>query len=272
MATCNQNNFTPTSILRGLPENQGGPGRHYCCNCAYQQGIEDSKTGWVPIEAEIVECHHGRMARLSVIDNLHQNQGGAQRHKCAVCAYAIGYGEDFELVDLEPTPENELEENSLVIVTAPTVLEPRTRTRNFIAHKSSAHSKAEHAAKIGLAGELFILQQEKERLRQANKEFLSNKVIHVSKKLGDGAGYDILSYNEDGSELHIEVKTTLSNSSRAFYISENELEFAKQHEESFRLYRVCNFDMERNSAELFILNTEELLKLNISPTNYICEF
>lgn len=272
MAECISNSFAPTSMLRELPENQGGTGRHLCCNCSYQQGIADSNSGWEPVAGEIVECQHGRMARLSMIEELHQNQGGTQRHKCVVCAYAIGFGEDLELINKTATPERELEENRLVIVEQPTVLEPKIKVRNFVPRKFSAKSQAKYASEIGLAGELFVLQKERERLQDANKIALSSNIIHVSQKLGDGAGYDILSYNEDGSHIYIEVKTTLGNSNRAFYISENELEFAKQNSESYQMYRVCNFDMERNSAELFVLNAEDLLKLNISPINYICEF
>ncbi len=272
MSECNHNSFTPASILRGLPENQGGPGRHLCCNCAYQQGIEDSKSGWEPIIGEIVECQHGRMGRLSVIDGLHPNQGGPQRHKCAVCAYAIGYGEDIDLADGKIQPDLELVDNSLSAIDVPDITKQKKKNREFKPQKYSAKTQAENAAKIGLAGELFVLQKEKERLRDAGKTSLANKIIHVSKKLGDGAGYDILSYNEDGSHLYIEVKTTLGNEKRLFYISENELEFAKQNQGSYSLYRVCNFNMEKNSAEYFILDTETLLQLNITPINYQCEF
>ena len=37
---------------------------------------------------------------------------------------------------------------------------------------------------------------------------LAEKVIHVSQIEGDGAGYDIKSFHEDGTVKYIEVKTT----------------------------------------------------------------
>lgn len=36
-------------------------------------------------------CRHGNDAPDETMDGLHENQGGRQRHKCAVCAYERGY-------------------------------------------------------------------------------------------------------------------------------------------------------------------------------------
>ncbi len=44
--------------------------------------------------AEIVNCKHGSAAPDSVLLNLHVNQGGPQRHKCAVCAYEKGFRQE----------------------------------------------------------------------------------------------------------------------------------------------------------------------------------
>lgn len=36
-------------------------------------------------------CKHGNTASDHLLDALHENQGGAQRHKCTECAYERGY-------------------------------------------------------------------------------------------------------------------------------------------------------------------------------------
>jgi hypothetical protein len=46
----------------------------------------------------------------------------------------------------------------------------------------------------------------------------------------------------DGSRKHIEVKSTRDGVESDFFISANEVEFSKRHPESFRLYRVYDFD------------------------------
>ena len=45
---------------------------------------------------------------------------------------------------------------------------------------------------------------------------------------GDSAGYDIRSFNLDGSDRHIEVKSTAGPASNAFYISPNEIAFSEK--------------------------------------------
>ncbi len=269
MATCNQDSYAPNRVLLSLPENQGGPGRHLCCNCAYQQGISDAQDGWEPTVNEIVECQHGRMARLAIIESLHQNQGGPQRHKCVVCAYAIGYGEDLIL---EPSEDVALDNETLTIIEIPEVGEKRKRTGTFTPRKYAFAPGTDRASEIGLAGEEFVFSKELLKLADFEDKSLVERAIHVSKKLGDGAGYDILSYSEEGKEIYIEVKTTLGPDKTAFYITKNEMDFAEKYKDQFLLYRVCNFDMERSAGNLFILTFDELIKLNMTPTNFVCEF
>ncbi|MES3011743.1 MAG: DUF3883 domain-containing protein [Pseudomonadota bacterium] len=61
---------------------------------------------------------------------------------------------------------------------------------------------------LGLAGEEFIVQFEHWRLNQLGQARLADKVDHVSQSKGDGLGYDVLSFDADGKERFIEVKTT----------------------------------------------------------------
>ena len=59
-----------------------------------------------------------------------------------------------------------------------------------------------------------------------------DKIKHVS-KTNDLAGYDILSFNDDGSERYIEVKTTKGGKRTEFYLTANELAYSKLMKDSY---------------------------------------
>jgi Domain of unknown function (DUF3883) len=94
---------------------------------------------------------------------------------------------------------------------------------------------------LGRAGEEFVLEIEKKKLEKFQRPDLLEKIRWVSSEEGDGAGYDILSFEPDGRELLIEVKTTNGAARTPFFISENECQRAAASAESWRLYRVHLF-------------------------------
>ena len=94
---------------------------------------------------------------------------------------------------------------------------------------------------LGLRGEEFVLEFERARLLAAGKESLAAQIEHVSVKHGDGAGYDILSFDEDTRERLIEVKTTKFGEYTPFYASRNEVNVSKRESPSYHLYRVYEF-------------------------------
>jgi hypothetical protein len=63
----------------------------------------------------------------------------------------------------------------------------------------------------------------------------------VAATRGDGLGYDIESFNRDGSARVIEVKTTGLGKHFPFYVSANELRVSQQRPRDYHLYRVFNF-------------------------------
>lgn len=81
--------------------------------------------------------------------------------------------------------------------------------------------------RTGDLGELWVISEEKQKLLKANKPKLAKKVKHVAKDKGDGLGYDILSFDINGNEIYIEVKTTKGNIYSTFFITRNELERSK---------------------------------------------
>lgn len=123
---------------------------------------------------------------------------------------------------------------------------------------------------IGLAGELFILNYEKEFLTKNGRIDLANKVKHASLEIGDGLGYDIISYNLNGDIKYIEVKTTKGSVNTSFFISKNELNFFSTQTNAF-IYRVYEFNKEEKKGQLSVIgNNEELLNKNIViPSNYV---
>jgi hypothetical protein len=102
--------------------------------------------------------------------------------------------------------------------------------------------------RIGDLGELLVLQHEQEKLKSFG---IKKQPEHQSKSKGDGLGFDILSYNEKGEEIFIEVKTTVRNYDTPFFITRNELEKSKQDSDKFFLYRLYEFDDTNNTANYY---------------------
>jgi hypothetical protein len=94
---------------------------------------------------------------------------------------------------------------------------------------------------LGRAGEDFVLEFERQRLVAARRERLAAQIAHISVTQGDGAGYDILSFEEDSRERLIEVKTTKFGEYTPFYVSRNEVDVSKRSAETYHLYRLYDF-------------------------------
>ncbi|WP_164517750.1 DUF3883 domain-containing protein [Rhizobium sp. TAL182] len=94
---------------------------------------------------------------------------------------------------------------------------------------------------LGRAGEAFVVAVERARLMDLGLADLAKKVRWVSHETGDGLGYDVTSYDENGDEIYIEVKTTRGDKYTPFYLSEAERQSALRLANSYRLYRVFQF-------------------------------
>jgi len=103
---------------------------------------------------------------------------------------------------------------------------------------------------LGQAGEVFALDFERWRLVQLGVGQLAEKVKHAAADDGDGLGYDIRSFEADGRERFIEVKTTAFGEKTPFFVSANEARFARDHADRFHLYRLFEF---RATPRLFEL-------------------
>jgi hypothetical protein len=122
-------------------------------------------------------------------------------------------------------------------------------------------------AKLGEYGESIIIDLEKEYLIENGLNDLSEKVEWISKTKGDGAGYDIISYDINRKYKYIEVKTTNVSPTEPFYISNNELNFCKAHLNNYSIYRLY-IDMISGPLILKVYNSTDILKLKLQPISY----
>ena len=146
--------------------------------------------------------------------------------------------------------------------------EPEVWRPSVLAHRDYLAREARNQS-LGRAGEEFVLQFERWRLIGSGKHQLADRVEHTSKVRGDGAGYDVLSYDDDGSERFIEVKTTAYPKETPFFITHGELAFANAHEDEFRLYRVFEF---RRLPRLFELRGRPDRHCRLDPISFRASF
>jgi Domain of unknown function (DUF3883) len=122
---------------------------------------------------------------------------------------------------------------------------------------------------LGVVGEEFVFHFERQQLSLAGRNDLSDNVRWVSKEDGDGAGYDILSFDGRGDKKFIEVKTTVGNSRTPFFVSRNEYEFCKHVGDSFRIIRLYDF---RRAVRGFELIGELEKHVALSTESFRAEF
>ena len=95
--------------------------------------------------------------------------------------------------------------------------------------------------KIGKDSEKLVYDWEKERLKKEQREDLAKKVFWESEENGDGAGYDIKSFekrNGEYVEIYIEVKGTNKSVNQAFDISINEIVASNRYGDRYFIYRI----------------------------------
>jgi hypothetical protein len=101
---------------------------------------------------------------------------------------------------------------------------------------------------LGSAGEQFVVRFEIARLLSIGQDRLADRVERISETQGDGAGFDVLSFEESGRERFIEVKTTAYGRETPFFVTRNEVEVSRDHDGQYHLYRLFDF---RNRPRLF---------------------
>ena len=149
------------------------------------------------------------------------------------------------------------------IIVAPPQIITMNEPREFYQHKAikiNYLEKEQSNKALGLYGEEIVIEYEKWKLIELGKDKLADKIEWISKVEGDGAGFDILSKNLNGSDKYIEVKTTRLGKETPFFFSSNELQFSINKASDYHLYRLFNAE---NDLKLFQKN---------GALNSICKF
>jgi hypothetical protein len=116
--------------------------------------------------------------------------------------------------------------------------------------KTNYLEREQKNSRLGFLGEELVIEFEKWHLINAGKEKLAEKIRWVSKEEGDGAGFDILSRNLNGTDKYIEVKTTKLGKETPIFFSKNELDFSISEKDRYHLYRLFSFEKD---VQMFML-------------------
>jgi hypothetical protein len=143
-------------------------------------------------------------------------------------------------------------------LTAPPVFNPSFKGQKVDFIKKNIENK-----ELGDAGEELVRDYEIKRLSEKGMAEFADRVRIAE----DGEGYDVLSFDENGNEKYIEVKTTEGNEKTPFHLSINEYIFCERNTGKYCIYRLYNFNYETNHADYFIIN-EPLNTLIFVPTDY----
>jgi|GEM_PF-1993855 hypothetical protein len=118
----------------------------------------------------------------------------------------------------------------------------------------------------GLEGEQIVVMVEKYYLSSIGRQDLADKVRNIAREDGDGFGYDVLSFFENGTQKYIEVKSTKQNIHNPFYMSENELSFLKQNTTDAFIYRVL---VDKEAPRLKVYSSSDVFNSHdITPSQY----
>ena len=144
------------------------------------------------------------------------------------------------------------------------------RIRDYTPKKYNFSEREARNKRLGISGEEFILRYERYRLNIVGREDLASEVEWTSQEKGDGAGYDIRSFDENkDEELFIEVKTTNSGKYQPFFITDNEVDFSEAYAEKYALYRVFQF---RDMPRIFTLPGNVKENVNLQPKTFRASF
>lgn len=141
--------------------------------------------------------------------------------------------------------------------------------------KNSGRRKIDYAQEqrrntiLGGRGESIVMDYERKRLKAAK---IRKAPVQVSAN-SDSYGYDILSYNEDGSKRYIEVKATTSGiGPNSFYYTENERQKAVEYGKAYHIYMVLSVKSKKpkiwDMGNPFLCNPE----FKLTPVTYKAEF
>lgn len=134
--------------------------------------------------------------------------------------------------------------------------------------KPDYEKEARKLKKLGDRGEKVVMDLEIKKLKEAGRKDLAEKVERVS-LTSDSFGYDILSFETDGTEKYIEVKATRAKIGSAnFFFTANELREGKVSKNYF-IYMV--YEVVSQSPKVWVIKNPfnpENINIVMTPINY----
>ncbi|MCU0881954.1 MAG: DUF3883 domain-containing protein, partial [Hyphomonadaceae bacterium] len=146
---------------------------------------------------------------------------------------------------------------------------PELERLTGIANKFDIAGRDARNRALGKAGEERVLLHERSVLTSAGRTDLARKIRWVAEEYGDGAGYDIASFEADGRPRLIEVKTTNGWERTPFHISRNELAVADENRATWCLLRLWNFD---RGPKAFEIRPPLDAHLSLTPTSFMATY
>lgn len=135
-------------------------------------------------------------------------------------------------------------------------------------HAPYAESAVGCNLEIGRHGEEAALEMERKRLGEINPSLARLVLPHF--KLRNRPGYDILSFDDSGKPIYIEVKTSIDDSPD-FFLTKQEYQKANKvvsEGETYLIYRYTNWG--KPCQELLIYNFREMKEqCEFSPATYM---
>ena len=119
---------------------------------------------------------------------------------------------------------------------------------------------------LGQAGEERVLAHERARLRQAGRADLARRIRWTSTEDGDDYGYDIASFEADGADRLLEVKTTNGWERTPFHLTRNEIAVAGDRRGHWHIVRVWDF---ARTPRAFELRPPLEAHVDLTPTSFL---
>lgn len=124
----------------------------------------------------------------------------------------------------------------------------RATVNEYVGHKVNFLKLTQRKMKIGDIGECIVLNLLQEKAKNNHLK----QPVQVSKSEGDGLGYDIRSYDKNGHEKFIEVKTTTTSYIDGFDMSKNEISFSQEKKQDYEVYRLFNLNTDNMTVSINI--------------------
>ncbi|RHW45119.1 hypothetical protein DS832_08370 [Bombilactobacillus bombi] len=125
---------------------------------------------------------------------------------------------------------------------------PKEHKYTGVAKKIDFTEVQKAKSKTGKIGELIVLDM---LTKEAKLKGLKDPE-QVSVTRGDGLGYDILSFDTAGNEIHVEVKTSTGKYADGFDITANEIAASQGEDVNYKIYRVYKLNSKTRKCELQI--------------------